>query len=223
MPPAGWASNIVRNYNHIKQLFGNSPELILVQDGSDDNIQKADLELLHNNIGDLQFISYEQNRGKGYAIREGVKKASGNIIIYTDIDFPYNNDSIHRIYTALINNEAELAIGVKDEHYYKQVVRSRRIISRSLQWMIKFFLSIPVTDTQCGLKGFKKEVRPVFLATTINRYLFDLEFIRNSARRGCRLKAVPITLNKGIHISRINYRILLPEVYNFLKVLLSRR
>ena len=38
-------------------------------------------------------------------------------------------------------------------------------------------LSMPVTDTQCGLKGFNKKGREKFLATTINRYLFDFEFI----------------------------------------------
>jgi glycosyltransferase involved in cell wall biosynthesis len=218
-----WASNIVRNYKVLEDILGDSAELILVQDGTDENISEGDLQLLRDNIRGFQFISYEQNRGKGYAIREGVKKASGNIIIYTDIDFPYDIQSIHRIYEALMHDETQVAIGIKDDHYYKQVVRSRRVISRALQWMIKFFLSVPVSDTQCGLKGFRKEVKSIFLSTTINRYLFDLEFIRKSARAGCKLKAIPITLNADIHISRINYRILLPEVYNFLKVLFSKR
>ena len=223
MPPAGWAGNIARNHKELEELLATKVEVILVRVGNNQYIKDADVQFLRNKIHNLQFVAYEQNRGKGFAIREGVRKASGEIIIYTDIDLPYDNQSIARIYEVLKTNSAEIAIGVKDENYYKQVVRSRRVISRVLRWLTKFFLSVPITDTQCGLKGFRKDIRQIFLATTINRYLFDLEFIRNSARLGRKLEAVPVTLNHDIRINRINYRILLPELYNFLKVLLSRQ
>ena len=80
---------------------------------------------------------------------------------------------------------------------------------------------MPITDTQCGLKGFKSEVKPVFLATTINRYLFDLEFIRNAYNIGnYQICAIPITLNPGVHFRPMNYKVLLPEMFNFIKILL---
>ena len=79
---------------------------------------------------------------------------------------------------------------------------------------------MPVTDTQCGLKGFKRAVAPLFLATTIDRYLFDLEFVRNCYKsKKFRVQAIPVELNENVHFRKMNFRILLPEMFNFIKLL----
>jgi hypothetical protein len=77
-----------------------------------------------------------------------------------------------------------------------------------------------VDDTQAGLKGFTKKVKPVFLATTINRYLFDLEFIYllSSKKNNFKIEGIPITLRPGITFSHMNKKILLQEARNFLKI-----
>lgn len=218
-PPANWSSNIVDQFALLKQKIAEPIELILVNDGSTSPIPPSDIQYLEDNIKGCVFISYNDNRGKGYAIRQGVIQAKGNIIIYTDVDFPYAIDSIVDIYEYLKNKNADIAMGVKNELYYKDVPPSRRAISKILRWMIRNFFTIPFTDTQCGLKGFKAEVKPMFLKTTINRYLFDLEFIRNSHKHGFNINAVPVVLKEGIEFRRINYRILLPEIFNLLKLL----
>lgn len=196
--------------------------IILVNDGSTSGIDDDDIRLLQDAIPLFKYISYTENKGKGNALRKGVEAAGTDIIIYTDVDFPYSADSLVAIYDTLHNERYDAAPGVKDLHYYAKVPPVRRYISRGLRGLIGTFFRIPITDTQCGLKGFKKDVQPVFLATTVNRYLFDLEFIRMLYRKGYKVKPVPVSLNDNVVFRRMNYKLLLPELANFLKIMLRR-
>ncbi len=218
-PPAGWAANVVQRYHELVQYIAGDVEVILVQDGDQQKVTPADIRALQANIPLFKYISYPQNKGKGHAIRAGVAQASGEYIIYTDIDFPYTNESILAVYNACSRQNIDVAIGVKDETYYSNVSFSRRFISKILRLMIRGFFSVPVTDTQCGLKAFQKKVAPVFLGTTINRYLFDIEFIRESRRKGYSIQAIPVTLKGGVQFTNVNYKILIPELVNFIRLM----
>jgi glycosyltransferase involved in cell wall biosynthesis len=219
-PVPGWEQNVCSSFRSFVSRVHEQVELVIVSDGISKSVTTETLTFLKENIPSLKLIEYPVNRGKGYAIRQGVAVATGDVIMYTDIDFPYAPDSMHNVYEALKNNEADVAIGVKNEDYYAHVPFLRRAISKYLRALIHLFLSMPVTDTQCGLKGFNKDVAPLFLQTTINRYLFDLEFVRNCFKsKKYRVKAIPVALNENIHFRSMNYRILLPEMLNFIKLL----
>lgn len=220
-PPAGWVENIIARYSEAKAFFNADSELILVQDGYSKQISEQDIAYLKQSLANFKHIYYPENKGKGYAIRQGVKEAGGELIIYTDIDFPYTTDSIRKIYDTLNAGSCNLAVGVKDDVYYKHTNATRKFISKTLRGMIRTFFSIPIDDTQCGLKGFRKDLKPVFTATTINRYLFDLEFIRNAYKQGYSIQAVPVKLNEGVQFRHINYRILIPEFLNLIKLILK--
>ena len=222
-PPQGWEHNILANYTAFCDRIGITVELIIVMDGISVSVTEEQLIFLSQNITALKFIKYNENLGKGYAIRQGAAIASGDIVIYTDIDFPYTIDSMYKVYECLANDGYDVSIGVKDEAYYSHVPHIRKFISRCLRAMTGFFLSLPVTDTQCGLKGFCKNVTPLFLQTTINRYLFDLEFVRNSFRsKRLRIKAIPVALNDKVQFRKMNYGILLPEMLNFVRLLFRK-
>jgi glycosyltransferase involved in cell wall biosynthesis len=222
-PPPGWEQSIVTSFSLFCSRIKDETELVIVMDGVSDAVTPQSISFLQQKIPQLKLIRYELNRGKGYAIREGVKAAIGDIIIYTDIDFPYAPESIYAIYQGLSNDEQDVAIGVKNDDYYTHVPQLRRIISRFLRVLIRLFLSMPITDTQCGLKGFKRSVAPLFLDTTIDRYLFDLEFVRNCFKsKKYRVKAIPVALNENVHFRSMNYRILLSESVDFIRLLFSK-
>lgn len=219
-PVPSWEQIVYSNYEVCCKELNETIELIIVLDGISPNVSNASLSFLTQNIPKLTIVEYPENRGKGYAIRQGVAKAKGDIIIYTDVDFPYTKESMHTIYDALAQNECDVAVGVKNDAYYAHVPPIRGLISRFLRFFIRLFLSMPITDTQCGLKGFKRTVAPVFLATGIDRYLFDLEFVRNCYKsKKLRVRAIPVALNENVHFRKMNYRILLPEMFNFVKLL----
>jgi glycosyltransferase involved in cell wall biosynthesis len=223
-PAAGWEQNVLASYQAFCSKTGEQLELVIVMDGKSGMITDESLAALEKGISKLKIVSYTENRGKGYALRQGVAAATGDVIMYTDIDFPYTIESMQHVYEGLNRDDHDVAVGVKNEAYYAQVPFLRRAISKNLRFLISIFLSMPITDTQCGLKGFRRSVAPLFLATTIDRYLFDLEFVRNCFKSGkYRVKAIPVTLNENVQFRSMNYRILIPEMANFIKLLFNNR
>lgn len=222
-PQPGWEEVVRSCFLALQDCWGTDNELILVLDGHSDTVTPQVLSWLQQQLPQLRVISYTDNRGKGFATRSGVQAATGDIIIYTDIDFPYTSASICDIYKALSTDSCDVAIGVKNAEYYAHVPAMRRIISRVLRLGTRTLLSMPITDTQCGLKGFKRPAAATFLSTTIDRYLFDLEFVyKCSAEKTYRVKAIPVTLKENVRFRSMNYRILLPEMRNFIRLLFNK-
>lgn len=221
-PIKGWASNIITSIAEIQQQLPEvTMHLIVVNDGASKGISPTDINLLTLQIPHFQYIDYAPNRGKGYALRTGISETTESICIYTDIDFPYKTESFVAIYRLLESGQADVAIGIKGDDYYKNVPPMRVKISKLLRTFIRFFLKMSITDTQCGLKGFNEKGKAVFLKTTIDRYLFDLEFVYLSDRKksGVNMQPVVVHLKEGIEFSSMNARILMTEGVNFLKIL----
>lgn len=215
-PDTNWAVNILIRYNEIARLLPNYQfELILVNDGSSNDID-SELQNLGKEISHCYLVNYTTNKGKGYAIREGVKKASGDFIVYTDVDFPYTNDSFVQIVEGL--NDADVTIGTRGNSYYHNIPIHRALISKLLKFLIKASLRIPTNDTQGGLKGMRNTAKSVFLKTEINRYLFDLEFVCLATKNKQRIKLIPVVLNEQTVVRKMNLKVVSKELINFFKV-----
>lgn len=222
-PPDDWEQHVSEAYTYIARHLKIEPELIIVNDGSSKNID-TDLEQLKAKVPGLIYASLPQNKGKGAALRAGVAKAAGTLVIYTDIDFPYTMDSFLAVFDALNTENYDVAIGVKNADYYRHSPKYRTFISKLLRKGIGFFFKMPVTDTQCGLKGFNQKGKNVFLETTIDRYLFDLEFVYQSFRkyRNLKVKPIAVSLRPNVIFRAMNLKVLASESSNFLKILLKR-
>ena len=217
-PLPGWEAIVVQRF---QSLLARLPQLTftltVVNDGSL-KLEKEAVEKLKSKIPEVRWLSYAENKGKGYALRQGVMLADGDYIVYTDIDWPYTEDSMVTLIDELTGG-ADVVIGVRDEAYYKQLPAARMRISKWLRAFNGRLLKLKVNDTQAGLKGFHILYKPVFLRTTINRYLFDLEFIYLLSRhKDINMVSLPIQLREGITFSKMNRKILLQEAMNFLKI-----
>jgi len=223
-PVPDWERRVLEGYRSIVESIHISPEVIIVNDGSSKAISREAVSFLKDNIPDLTFTGYPVNRGKGAALRFGVEAAKNERIIFTDIDFPYNTESFAKIWHQLLL-ENDVVIGVKDADYYRHVPKARVRISKLLRRFIGFFLNMPVTDTQCGLKGFNQKGKNIFLSTSIPRYLCDLEFVYKCYQQVPPLQIITqeVRLNEGVIFSKMNYSILRSEFYNFLKILIRNR
>ncbi|MBA9077739.1 glycosyltransferase involved in cell wall biosynthesis [Rufibacter quisquiliarum] len=201
-------------------LSGIDLHLILVNDGSSRGVQPSDIQHLQKHLPSFTYLSYEVNQGKGFALRTGVAHSTSPLCLYTDIDFPYEETSMARVYQTLAHGNVDIAIGIRDADYYAQVPPSRTKISKLLKRLTRNFLRLPINDTQCGLKGFNQKGRQLFLETQINRYLFDLEFIYLASKLAQEVVMVPIevALKPEIVFSKMNFKILLQESYSFLKI-----
>lgn len=220
----GWRENIVNNVRELsKKLSDLDISVTLVNDGSKKEITESDVRFLDDNIAHFYFITYTQNRGKGYALRKGMEASTADYYVYTDLDFPYNNASFITLCKELQKEENDIVAGIKNKNYYKTVPPFRKRVSVFLRWLTRTFLAMPNADTQCGLKGFNQKGKTLFLDTTIERYLFDLEFLFFAARdKEVKTLFLEIDLRENIIFSQLNFSILLGESLNFISILFQR-
>jgi glycosyltransferase involved in cell wall biosynthesis len=218
-PLPGWEEIVIGRFQSLeKALPGLKIGLFIINDGSQRMDKEKSATMLQAALPGFRWITYDQNRGKGYALRQGVKESTADFIVYTDIDWPYQEVSMVGLIRELLS-DADAVIGTRDGGYYEHLPAARRRISRLLRTFNAKFLRLKVDDTQAGLKGFRKNVKDLFLSTTIDRYLFDLEFIfLISAKKEIKVIGYPITLRPGITFSKMNRKILLQEAGNFLKI-----
>ncbi|MES2799599.1 MAG: glycosyltransferase family 2 protein [Bacteroidota bacterium] len=217
-PPLDWHKNVVHSVKSISERTQSSIELVIVNDGASSGVNPDFFEYITANLSNTKIIHHPENKGKGNALRTGVSSASEEIIVFTDIDFPYREDSFIALFEEL-KKGSDVVLGHRGASYYKNTPLSRKIISKSLRFFLKTFLRIPTDDSQCGIKGFNSKGKAVFLSTTIDRFLFDLEFIKLAARKKLDIKTVNVELKPGVVFSKVNLSILAKEGINFLKIL----
>lgn len=195
--------------------------LTVVNDGSARNATEAAFSRLRSLIQRVQIVDYGENRGKGYALRQGVSASSADCYLVTDADFPYTLESMRRVAETALK-QGGIAAGNRDTRYYAHVPFFRRLLSKGLRWMLRHFLRQPISDSQCGLKAFDAQGKKVFLETGIDRFLFDLEFLMLAHGRVA-VQPVPVELREGVVFSKVGKKVLMTEARNFLKLLFSIR
>ncbi len=222
-PNDRWHHELLNFHETIKELY--TVNYIVVNDGSVYGTISAQVEFLQKNNVSLDFISYDKNMGKGFALRRGVSVAMNEYMVYTDIDFPFTNKSAIDLIHLLVKNDHDVVAGFRDESYYRNKMSGfRRLLSKAFRTFIKNVLKLPVTDTQCGLKGFNRKGREKFLQTRINRYLFDFEFVYNCCKdKEIRIGTVAVNLKQDVVFSKMKIKILLQESVNLFYILFIRK
>src|SRR5690554_2265020 len=104
-PILGWEKTVINAINELQQKLEINIDLVIVNDGSTQNVTAKEIDHLKSAIPQLHFVSYGENRGKGFALREGVSHVKNFPIVYTDIDFPYTTESFISIYKEVISGE----------------------------------------------------------------------------------------------------------------------
>jgi len=193
---------------------------IIVNDGSNNEFI-SEVEKIKDKIDAIIYLEYQENKGKGYALKHGIEKSTSDFIIFTDVDFPYELESMNLLINELVKGDSDLVIGTRDKTYEKRIPFQRKIISSILKALIKILINIPVADTQAGLKGLKSNAIPVIQEVNIDRYLFDLAFLKLAYKRGLKVSSVPIILRDGIHLPNVSFKVLMKESLNFLKIMIK--
>ena len=223
-PPADWEAALATRFRTFQTALadrGVTSRLVVVNDGSIRNATEANFSRLRQILPDVQVVSYGENRGKGYALRQGVAVGAADYYLVTDTDFPYTIDSMCQV-VEVLRLRGGIAAGNRDPTYYERVPLFRRWLSRALRWLLRNGLRQPIGDSQCGLKAFDPAGRGIFLETTIDRFLFDLEFLMLANGRVA-VTAVPVQLRDGVVFSQVGWRILATEGRNFLWLLWGKK
>jgi dolichyl-phosphate beta-glucosyltransferase len=175
-------------------------EIIVVDDGSNDKTSEAAenaVEPLPMGIS-LKVIRLQQHRGKGYAVRNGMKETSGEYVMFADSGccVPYGN--ILRGLGMLKSGACDIVHGsrkLRESRIQKPQGLYRQICSKIFHWFVIYVMKIPaeLTDTQCGFKIYRGDVaRKLYSQCISDGFMFDVEIILRGQKQGCHIKELPV-------------------------------
>lgn len=169
-------------------------EIIVVNDGSSDHTA-AVVSDASNNMSAVRYASYEQNRGKGYAIRFGVAMSKGDLILISDADLSTPIEEVEKL---LVFHDAgyDITIGSRAVEGSRIEVKQpfwRIFMGKVFNRLVRFLILEDFNDTQCGFKLFAgSQARGLFPTAMVDRFAYDVEILYLARRAGYKIKEVPI-------------------------------
>ena len=179
-------------------------EIIIVNDGSSDGTKKK----IHGFKG-LKIIDKNVNEGKGAAVRDGIKAATGDVIIIQDADLEYDPKEYPLMLEPIVTKRADVVFG-------SRLITSRphRVLyfwhfagNAFLTLLTNVITNLNLSDMETCYKAFTKEVADK-LELFENRFGFEPEFTVKVAKAGWRIYEVGISYSGRSYAEgkKINWR-----------------
>jgi len=173
---------------------GWNAEVIVVNDGSRDNTADLVREFAAQNPV-LRLVENPGNRGKGYAVRNGMLNARGEIVVFSDADLSSPIEEMPKLLAALAAG-ADIAIGSRWLRAELQTQRQsllRQLFGRIFNALNRIILGLQFKDTQCGFKAFTRRASQTILPLQrIERWGFDPEILFLARKFGFRVEEVAV-------------------------------
>jgi len=169
-------------------------EVVVVDDGSTDNTLQITKSIANKN-NHINILSNERNSGKGYSVRRGMLSARGEYVFFTDADLSTPIEEIEKCLPYLVNGY-DVVIGSRSMPGADIIVHQpwyREKMGKIFNFMVNVVLLRGIVDTQCGFKGFKRDVaKKVFSRCRIDGFSFDVEALYLSRKFDYKIKELPI-------------------------------
>lgn len=189
-----------------KQMPGVTFEVLVVNDGSTDNT----LDLaghLKGKYSSLKVYGLPYNMGRGAAMKEGIRQAQGNYMMFLDADLSYDVGHIKEVYDSFKENP-NLDVVVVSPYTKggeaKNIPFSRLLISRVANFILAGFFDDKISTVTAMCRGYKTEVIKSTPLLEDGKEL-HLEILRKMAVKGATIKEIPgrlIWKNKKERVKR---------------------
>lgn len=173
----------------------SSVEVVIVDDGSTDNTAALVRDLAARDER-FRLVSNPGNRGKGYAVRNGMLEARGEWRLMTDADLSTPIEDWEKLYSAAESQGAAVAIGSRALN--RALVSKRQALLRDLggrffNLIMRLLTGLPYADTQCGFKLYRVDAaEAVFARQILDGFSFDVEALFIARKLGYKILEVPV-------------------------------
>jgi len=190
---------IKKDLERINQVLSQTRfdyEIIAVVDGK--KIDHSFKEAKKLKLPKIKVVGYQDNYGKGYAVRFGMARSKGDKIAFIDAGMDIDPNGLSMILEHMEWYDADIIVGSK-RHPASQVKYPilRKIYSLGYQILVRILFGLKIKDTQTGLKVFKRKVLVAVLPRLlIKRFAFDVELLAVAHRLGFkRIYEAPVKID----------------------------
>ena len=192
---------------HYFQAQQYSHEIIVINDGSSDNTLTL-LKSYQEDHSNLRVITYEQHKGKGYAIKTGVLDSRGDYVLFTDIDLSTPIEILENFLSYInVNPEVEILIGSRKKsgsNITKRQPFIRQKMGEGFTALSKALLGVNVSDFTCGFKLFSGTLaRTIFAKQQISGWGFDAEILFLANKQKKMIHELPVTWHND-ELTKVN-------------------
>lgn len=174
-------SNLIRD---IKANFTSNYEILVIDDGSQDNTVKIAQEL------GVNIISHPYNIGNGAAIKTGIRNAKGEIVVLMDGDGQHNPADIPRLLEHI--DKYDMVVGARTPDSHSSF--SRRLANQIYNLFACYVTSFKIEDLTSGFRAIKREVALKFLYLLPNTFSYPATITLAFLKAGRSIKYVPIKI-----------------------------
>jgi len=183
----------------VRRTRAKFDRVLVVDDGSND------ATAAEASAAGAEVIVHPENRGKGEAIRTGLRywnDRQQDWILILDADAQHRPEEIERFVNAIPRSDAKLFVGSRMDDLARMPVM-RRIVNRYMSRKISRLCGQTIPDTQCGFRMLHRELIPELLDGA-ERFDYETEMLIKASRKGFRIDSIPITTVYCDEVSSIN-------------------
>lgn len=167
----------------------------------------------------IHVVGYQTNHGKGYAVRYGFSHASGDVIGFKDAGEDLKSKALPLMLAQFEFKQADVVVGSKRHPDSKvDYPLYRKILSWGYQQFTRFLFGLNVTDTQVGMKLYRRTVlENVLPRLLVKQFAFDIEILAVAYHLGYRkIYEAPVEIDLFAAGSSINVGNMMRVIGNML-------
>ena len=168
--------------------------LVVVNDGSSGEYDDIFREI--SEIENVKYISYGENRGKGYALKQAFSYCAETygeeyVCVTADCDGQHAVTDIYRVAEAAFEHSDALVLGSRNFDL-PNVPRKSRVGNRNIRRVFRLLYGLDLDDTQTGLRGFSVKLAELFSAVGGDRFEYEMNVLIYAKQNGICVTEVPI-------------------------------
>ncbi|MCL0039729.1 glycosyltransferase family 2 protein [Nitrospinaceae bacterium] len=175
-------------------MRGKDWEYILVDDGSTDNSYKIAFDVIGNHPR-CNILHYQNNQGRGYALRTGISASKGKYVITTESDLSWGSTIIQNLYEHLVLSKSDIVVAsvFHKGGRFVNVPIFRRLLSRGGNWLMQRCFESCLTQFSGMTRGYRREVIQSMHLEEKDKEI-HLEIISKAEALGFLISEIPATI-----------------------------
>jgi glycosyltransferase involved in cell wall biosynthesis len=176
----------------VKNMSYHDKEIIIIDDYSTDGTRERLKNTIESTVD--KVIYHDRNKGKGAALKSGIKAASGEIVIVQDTDLEYDPNEIPIVIKPILDGKADVVFGSRfmGGQPHRVVYFWHMVGNKILTTISNMFTNLNLTDMETCYKAFKREIIQS-IEIKENRFGFEPEITIKVAKKRVRIYEVGIS------------------------------